>query len=91
MDELNDFNIKLEEKKSAKWQATIIVKIELTKNLEKSCNSYMGSKKFPKLSLKNIFRQWSRNLKTVLNTIPLCLGSFVKGPLQNSRSEPNAE
>ena len=50
----------------------------------------MGSRRFPKLSTKDIFDKWSRNLKTELNTIPLCSGRFEKESLQNPRLEPNA-
>ena len=56
------------------WQATMNVKIELAKNLDKSINSYTGSKKFPKYGMDDVFERWSRNLKTELNTIPLCAG-----------------
>ena len=66
------------------------VKIKLAKNLDKSINSYIGSKRFSKLSTKNIFEKWSRNLKTALNTILLCSGPFKKGSLQHPRLELNA-
>ena len=67
------------------------VKIELAKNLDKSINSLMESKKFPKLSTKDIFEKWSRNLKTELNIGPLCSGRFDKGPLKHPRLESNAK
>ena len=67
------------------------VKRELAKNLDKSINSYMGYKTFQKLSFKNIFKKWSRNLETEWNTIPLCSERFEKDPLKHPRLEPNAE
>ena len=56
MEEHKDVNTRLEENFRAKWPATIHVKIELVKNLDKIINSYIGSEKFPNLSLKRIFK-----------------------------------
>ena len=67
------------------------VKIELAKNLDKSINSNMGSKKFSKLFTKDIFKKWSRNLKTKVNGILLCSGRFEKVSFKYPRLEPNAE
>ena len=59
----------------------MIVKIELAQNLDKSISSYTGFKRVQKLSTKDIFEESSKDLKMELNTIPLCSGRFVNGPL----------
>ena len=65
-----------------KWQAILNVKVELVKNLDKSINSYTGSKKFPKYGSKYLFEKWSRNLTTELITIPLCAGRLESGTVR---------
>ena len=47
-----NFNIRLDYNERKKWQETINVKIELSKNEDKSINAYMGYEKYPKLSTK---------------------------------------
>ena len=59
--------------------------------MDEGINSYIGFKKFPKLGSKDCFEKWFRNLKAEINTIPLCAGSFEKGPLQHPRAEPVSE
>ena len=90
-DEFESYDICLNENDRRKWQATLNVKIEMAKNLDKSINSYTGSKKFPKYGSKDVFEKWSRNLTTELNTIPLCAGRLESGALENPRVEPNSE
>ena len=90
-DEHQNFNICLDGKERATWQATINIEIKLASNLDESINSNMGSKRFSKLSTKDIFEKSSRNLKTKLNTIPLCSGRFEKVTLQHPRLQSNVE
>ena len=41
--------------------------------------------------MEYVFDKWSRNLKTELITIPLCVGRQYLGTLENPRFEQQAE
>ena len=90
-DEHDSVNMSLDETARAMWQAKMYVKIQLAKNLDKSINSYMGSKRFPKLGGRDSFEKWNRNMNTELSTIPLCAGRLETGALKNPRVEPMPE
>ena len=68
-DEHDSVNMSLDETARAMWQAKMYVKIQLAKNLDKSINSYMGSKRFSKLGGRDSFEKWNRNMNTELSTI----------------------
>ena len=91
MDEYKSFDMDLKDNERSMWLATMNVKIKLAENLDKSINASTSSKKFTKLGTKDIFERWSRNLKTELNTIPLCAGRLETGPLVHPRVEPRPE
>ena len=90
-DEYDLYGISVNDNCWRKWRAMIKVKIEPAKNLDKSINSYTGSNKFCKYWMDDVFEWLSRNLKTEVNTIPLCAGRLESGAVKIPRIEPQAD
>ena len=83
-DEQDSFNISLDGTSRAMWRAKIIVKIDLAKNLDKSINSSMTSKQFPKLGGRDSFMKRNRNTSSAF------YDSFMRRKTKNRRTEESS-
>ena len=90
-DEFPPSTSNLESYERSKWRAELAVKSKMVENLDKSINTGMSFKKFPKFGPRDVFERWIRDLKTELGTIPLCGKRLQFGHLSNPRSKPSAQ
>ena len=68
MDKYKSFDSYLVDNERLMWLVTMNRKIKLAQNSQKLSNASTSSKKFTKFGTNDIFKRWSRILKTELNT-----------------------